>query len=89
MIEPLTTAALPAADWYRRSGSGGSVLVAAAFFEHVDLLPQSEDFQPGIDATANEHADGSQECGDQPQNESTVVTPSVTLPRSCGLGAAS
>jgi hypothetical protein len=33
-------------------------------FQHGDLLPQSEDFKRGIHATAEEHADGSQECGD-------------------------
>jgi hypothetical protein len=43
-------------------------------FEHGDLLPQREDFKRGIHATAEESADGSQECGDQIEHESTVVT---------------
>ena len=43
-------------------------------FEHGDLLPQGENFQGSVQAIAEEHADGSQECGDQMEHESTVVT---------------
>jgi hypothetical protein len=43
-------------------------------FEHGDLLPQRENFQGGIHTSAEEDADGSQECGDQMEHESTVVT---------------
>jgi hypothetical protein len=31
-------------------------------FEHGDLLPESEDFQGGIGATAEERANGCQDC---------------------------
>jgi hypothetical protein len=41
-------------------------------------LPQREDFKRGIHATAEENADGSQECGDQIEHESTVVTSNNT-----------
>jgi hypothetical protein len=41
-------------------------------FEHGDLLPQRENFQESIHTTAEEHADGSQECGDQMEHESTL-----------------
>jgi hypothetical protein len=40
-----------------------------------DLQPQSEDFKRGIRATAEKDADGRQECADQMEHESTVVTP--------------
>ena len=43
-------------------------------FEHGDLLSQCENFQGGVDAIAEEGADSSQECGDQVEHESTVVT---------------
>jgi hypothetical protein len=43
-------------------------------FEHGDLLPQSKDFKRSIQTTEEEDADGSQECGDQMEHESTVVT---------------
>ena len=40
-------------------------------FEHSDLLPQREDFKRCIHATAEEHADGGEECGDEIEHEST------------------
>jgi len=43
-------------------------------FEHGDLLSQCENFQGGVHAIAEEGADSSQECGDQVEHESTVVT---------------
>ena len=43
-------------------------------FEHGDLLPESEDFQGGIGATADEHADGCQDCEQEIEHGSTLVT---------------
>lgn len=40
--------------------------------EYRDLLPQREDFQGSIHATAEEDADRSQECGNQIEHELTL-----------------
>ena len=38
-------------------------------FEHSDLLPQREDFKRCMQATAEEHTHGSEECGDEVEHE--------------------
>ena len=43
-------------------------------FEHGDLLPEREDLQGGIAATADEHADGCQDCEQEIEHGSTLVT---------------
>ena len=55
-----------------KTGQGG----ARPFpFEYSELLSQRKSFKRGIDETADEDADRCQECGDQTEHESIVVTP--------------
>jgi hypothetical protein len=43
-------------------------------FEHGDLLSEREDLQGGIAAPADEHADGCQDCEQEIEHGSTLVT---------------
>ena len=38
-------------------------------FEHGDLLPESENFQGGIGATAEERANGCQDCNQEIEHD--------------------
>jgi hypothetical protein len=43
-------------------------------FQYGDLLSEREDLQGGIAATADEHADGCQDCEQEIEHGSTLVT---------------
>jgi hypothetical protein len=43
-------------------------------FQYGDLLSEREDLQGGIAATADEHADGCQDCEQEIEHSSTLVT---------------
>jgi hypothetical protein len=43
-------------------------------FEHGDLLSEREELQGGIAATADEHADARQDCEQEIEHGSTLVT---------------
>jgi hypothetical protein len=43
-------------------------------FEDGDLLPQGEDLKRSLEATAKEDAQSGEECGDEIEHETTVVT---------------
>jgi hypothetical protein len=56
-----TIGAKAAAGWSRKSDPGGGARVAALAFEDRHLLPESEDLQGCVHATAEEDAEGGQE----------------------------